>query len=194
MLTLPPTPIMTALDVLTEAPIFLTAASGVWVPPPGLQRALIVATAPGADGTPGVSSGGAGGTAIEFLDLTLVASLAFAIGATTTIDALVANAGSGIAPGGASGGMLNLNGGRGFALSNFTDLSAAFCVASATTGFHEPLAGYVETANSMPGGASFWGSCDATAPNTPTIYGAGGPAAGAQAGAGGPGVIMIMRW
>lgn len=220
-------PLSAVDDVITPAtPIILLGASGVWVPPPGTRRVLMIATGPGAAGANGLNSGGAGGTAIGFVDCAMVRQFAWTIDAVhgAKIAGLVGGPASGINPGGASGGMVNLKGGIGMVMPVTHDgigdieftipASSADIVGVAETGTYNVISGHITTNSfgpglfgapgtfntfgslggthgSWPGGASFWGGCDAAAPNPPSVYGVGGPVNATQHGLGGPGVIMI---
>jgi len=202
----------------------LTAGSGLWTPHPKAGRVLIMATGPGATGTANSNSGGAGGTAIKMLDLATLSGQAIpyvvgggSSGVATTIAGLTANPGSGIMGGAASGGDMNLTGGRG-AYCPVTDVATAVSTTVSVTGLAVTLsidryltgggspgsstntvtsasgsssATNTLTKGSAAGGASFWGGCDAFSANA-ALYGAGGPADASAAYAGAPGVIYIL--
>lgn len=218
------------------AKLTILTGSGNWRPHPKAGRVLIMATGPGATGVANQYSGGAGGTAIKMIDLTQLSGqdIAYVVGAgssgvATQIAGLIGYPGSGILGGAASGGDMNLTGGRGhycpvLDVATATAVSTSVSTTVSVTGLGVTLnidryltgggspgsstntvqsASGSSTASSSatstntltkgnaPGGASFWGGCDAFSANA-TLYGVGGPAEAAAAYAGAPGVIYIL--
>lgn len=121
------------------AKLTILTGSGNWRPHPKAGRVLIMATGPGATGVANQYSGGAGGTAIKMLDLATLSGQAIpyvvgggSSGLATTIAGLTANPGSGIMGGAASGGDMNLTGGRG-AYCPVTDVATAVATSVSTT-------------------------------------------------------------
>lgn len=217
------------------AKLTILTGSGNWRPHPKAGRVLIMATGPGATGVANQYSGGAGGTAIKMIDLTQLSGqdIAYVVGAgssgvATQIAGLIGYPGSGILGGAASGGDMNLTGGRGHycpvldvatATAVSTSVSTTVSVTGRTfavdgmgnlyyaggssvnalvgtpsgssTASSSATSTNTLTKGNAPGGASFWGGCDAFSAAA-TLYGVGGPAEAAAAYAGAPGVIYIL--
>ena len=181
---------------------FLTAASGVWTPKRG-GNALVVVTGPGGPGVAG-RAGSAGGTAIAILDLAGLFEIPYTVGrgnplGDTTFLTLTGFRGSNTTPGGATGGVLNLKGGRGRDVALGLGGSVSIPARDLFTPGDE-LAGQAGTfglngtATETPGGASIWGGGDTIGGTSSTTYGSGGPANASTWGYGAPGVIGIMEF
>lgn len=159
--------------------------SGTWTKPSGCKKIKVIVTGGGENSVNTYVGGGAGGTAIEYIDVTSVSSVAVTVGAagspagTSSFGAYCsATGGNSTGFGGVgSGGTLNLSGGAG-----------GFVGYNATAGVYE--AGF--------GGGSYWCAGVRDAQNAPaTAYGCGG--GGTFGGGGGTkygasGVVVVEEF
>lgn len=181
--------------VVTQPTIQVFTATGTWTKPTGCKKVKVTTTGGGGSGganaTPLEGAGGAGSTAIEYIDVTAVSSVSVTIGAG---GAAVSGTNSGNVGGTSSFGAYHsaVGGGGGAA--------AGGKGGTATGGDINLLGGDGETqkasgaSNRTVGGASYWGG--GSDDSTPAVYGSGGAgaASGGTSCAGAGGICVVEEF